>query len=85
MASRKEIADAAWDWVKFVDAAALVINRDALLALLKADEKEYFYNRWYPKEDMVVACYTCNYRNLGAATTQRTESMHPIVKAVMNP
>ena len=32
-----------------------------------------------------MACYTRNYRNLGCFSTQRNESMHPILKAVMNP
>ena len=32
-----------------------------------------------------MTCYTRNYRNLGCSSTQRNESMHPILKAVMNP
>jgi len=33
----------------------------------------------------VVLCYTRRYRNLEAVASQRNESLHPILKAVMNP
>ena len=32
----------------------------------------------------MVTCYSRNYRNLGCSSTQRNESIHPILKAVMN-
>ncbi len=33
----------------------------------------------------MILCYTRRYRNLETVTSQRNESLHPILKAVMNP
>ena len=33
----------------------------------------------------MISYYTANYRNLGSNSSQRTESVHPIIKAVLNP
>ena len=82
---RENVSDAAWDWVQSPDFATLQENRDRLLDLLHEADQAYFWDYWYPKESNVVTCYTRNYRNLGCSSTQRNESMHPILKAVMNP
>lgn len=61
-----EVHDAAWNWIKSPTSEALLTNREALTSLLFSAEKEYFYDFWERKEDRFVACYTTNYRNLGA-------------------
>ena len=37
-----------------------------------------------PKEHMIVSCYVALLPNLGAHSTQRNETMHPVVKAILN-
>ena len=82
---RENVSDAAWEWVQSPDFASLQENRDRLLELLYGSDQEYFWEYWFPKESNVVTCYTRNYRNLGCSSTQSNESMHPILKAVLNP
>jgi len=82
---REEIKDATWQWVKFSTTTELQVNRAALLTLLHPSDRDYFWIDWYSKERQVVLCYTRRYRNLGAVASQRNESLHSILKAVMNP
>ena len=40
---------------------------------------------WLPKERLVVTCFVSLHPNLGAMTTLRNESVHPVIKAILNP
>lgn len=81
---RDEIHDAAWAWMK-TSLATIDENREALTSLLQPADQEYFETYWRHKEPLVLWCYTRNYRNLGAESTQRNEGIHPVFQAVLNP
>ena len=77
-AKREEIHDLTWQWVTSSTASDLNSNRSLLLAQLD------FAEQLYMKESLVVTCFVALHPNLGAVTTQRNESMHPVIKAILN-
>ncbi len=82
---REEIKDATWQWVTFSTTIELQANRAALLTLLYPSDRDYFWIDWYFKKRQMILCYTRWYRNLEAVISQRNESLHSILKVVMNP
>jgi len=52
---------------------------------MRPAEVIYLNNHWVPKESQVVRLYTQRFPNLGCFTTQRDESIHPVVKTLLNP
>lgn len=83
-AKREEIHDLTWQWVTSSTASDLNSNRGLLLAQLDLAEQLYMKENWLPKESLVVTCFVALHPNLGAVTTQRNESMHPVIKAILN-
>ena len=83
-AKREEIHDLTWQWVTSSTSSDLNSSRDLLLAQLDPAEQQYMKENWVPKESLVVTCFVALNPNLGAVTTQRNESMHPVIKAILN-
>ena len=83
-AKREEIHDLTWQWVTSPTSFDLVKNRGLLSAQLHLAEQLYMKENWLPKERLVVTCFVALHPNLGAVTTQRNESMHPVIKAILN-
>ena len=60
------------------------VNRAALVDQLHEEDQAYITEHWRSREHLVVTAYTRQYRNLGAASSQRGESFHQIVHQVMD-
>jgi MULE transposase domain len=78
------LADLTWTYLKSSSFHELLTNRQRLLDALKPPEVAYILKTWVPKEDRVVAVYTRGYPNLGATSTQRGESYHPVLRQTSN-
>ncbi len=59
-------------------------QRERLLMKLKTSEREYLITFYQPKEPQFIRAYTKQYPNLGVHSTQRNESYHVVVKAVVH-
>jgi hypothetical protein len=72
----------AWAYVKSPTVEDLAKNRSILiLHLLKPT---YIDEVWRTKEDRIIYCYTRQLHNLGARSSQRVESYHPVFRQVLN-
>src|SRR4051794_39695957 len=65
--------------------ASLEANRDEMKARLATSEVDYINTHWVTKEAQVIRLWTETFPNLNCFSTQRDESMHPIVKTLLNP
>ena len=78
---RKTLEDLIWAYTKSESPAELEANRDALMRQLDQPEALKIKDHWGPREAYFNRAYTRRYRNLGANTSQRGESIHPVIKA----
>lgn len=69
-----------WNWIKSPLVAELNLNREILAASLRPKEQDYLHSCWQCQEPRFVRAYTRLLPNLGAESTQRSESSHPIIK-----
>lgn len=81
---RDKIVDLIWKWVKSPSQSELEINRTKLLQSLLPKEQEHLLLYYQPKEHQFVRAYTRSYPNLGANSTQRSESYHHVIKSLVN-
>ncbi len=80
----EEIKNVTWQWVKFNITTELQVNWAALLTLLHSSDRDYFWIDWYFKKRQMILCYTWWYCNLEAVISQWNESLHFILKIIMN-
>lgn len=76
------LKDLTWAYLKSNTLTELDANRQRLLDALRPAEQQYIMNTWIPKEQRVIFCYTRKLPNLGAASSQRVESYHPIIHSI---
>ena len=69
-----------WNWIKSTSVAELNLNRGILAACLHPKEQDYLHSYWQRQVPQFVRAYTRLLPNLGAESTQRSESSHPIIK-----
>ena len=81
---QKKIINLIWKWVKLSTLLELEANRTKLLQALLPAEQEYFLLNYQPKEYQFICVYTQSYPNLGANTTQRSESCHNVIQDLVN-
>lgn len=81
---REKIIDLIWKWVKSSNLIDLETNRAKLLQALLPAEQEYLLLNYQPKEHQFIRAYTQSYPNLGANSTQRSESYHNVIKGLVN-
>ena len=77
---RKELANLIWAWIKSPTLDLLERNRGVLLNNLHQKEQNYLQEWYQRQEHQFVTAYTRSHPNLGCSTTQRGESMHPMIK-----
>ena len=78
------LQDLCWTYVKSATVQDLEDNRQRLLNELKPAEQRYITETWLPKEDRVVYYYTNTYMNLGCTSSSRSESYHPVIRAMVH-
>jgi MULE transposase domain len=81
---RNEIKDLIWRFIKSETAADIEANRQEIYLRLQASEIEYLEQFWRPKEKQILRFFTRRYSNLGAHSNQRSESIHPVTKEILN-
>ncbi len=81
---RKPLADLVWKWIQSKTLDDLERNRGVLLDQLHQKEQNYLTNFYQRQEYQFVMAYTKQLPNLGCNSTQRGESVHPLVKSVTN-
>ncbi len=54
------------------------------MTLLHSSDRDYFWIDWYFKKRQMILCYTRWYCNLETVTSQWNESLHSILKIIMN-
>lgn len=82
---RDGIMDLVWAYIWSATEEALDHNRAEMMARMREGECEYIRKNWTPKEGQVIRFWTQQFPNLNCFSTQRDESVHPIVKPVLNP
>jgi len=83
--NREKIMDYVWKYIWSATNEELELNRTELKAQLRPAEVVYLDEHWVPKEPQVIRLYTQHFPNLNCFTTQRDESIHPVVKTLLNP
>ena len=78
---RKILDELIWAYTKSESPTELKANRDALMRQLAQPEALKIKDHWGPREAYFNRAYTRRYCNLGANTSQRGESIHPVMKA----
>src|SRR2546423_9150885 len=78
------LIDYAWAYIQSDTVEALKVNRAIIIKALKIKDQIYISQIWVVKEHCTIFCYTKTFANLGAVTTQRSESYHPLFKKVIN-
>jgi hypothetical protein len=73
-----------WQYIQSETKPALETNRAILTALLRPDDREYIDVHWRSVEESVIYYYTKQYPNLGATSSQRVESYHPVIRKITN-
>jgi len=73
-----------WEYLKSMTLEDLEINRRVLGQSMGPLFAEYLEQTWIPKEQKVVHFYTRKYANLGASSSQRSESYHDTVRELVN-
>jgi hypothetical protein len=81
---REKIISTTWDYIKSSTATEVAENKAKLHAQLSSDEVSYIKRYWVPKESQFLRLHTSKYANLGCYSSQRAESFHPILKALLN-
>jgi len=81
---REKINDTTWDYIKSSTATEVAENKAKLYAQLNSDEIAYIERYWVPKESQFLRLHTSKYANLGCYSSQRAESFHPVLKALLN-
>jgi hypothetical protein len=79
---RDELTNLIWAWIKAGTIQEIYKQRELLRAELYEEEQVYLDNEYQPKEPQICEAYIKTYRNLGIASTQRSEGYHPVIKAV---
>jgi hypothetical protein len=82
---REEIMGLVWKYIWFISPASLEANRDEMKARLVTSEVDYINTHWVTKEAQVIRLWTETFPNLNCFSTQRDESIYPIVKTLLNP
>ena len=77
--------DYVWRYLWSATKEELEVNRTELIGQLGPTEVTYLNENWVPKEPQLIRLYTQYFPNLGCFTTQRDESIHPVVKTLLNP
>ncbi|ERF76966.1 hypothetical protein EPUS_02678 [Endocarpon pusillum Z07020] len=73
-----------WTFIKSDTQLDLEANRVKIHAKLRPDEIQYLNEYWGPKESQFLRIHTQKYPNLGAHSNQRSESLHPGTKDILN-
>jgi len=82
---REEIMGLVWKYIWSTTPASLEANRDEMKSRLAASEVTYIDTHWVVKEAQVIRLWTETFPNLDCYSTQRNESIHPIIKTLLNP
>ena len=81
---RKEMKSLLWKFVKSASSEELEVNRAEIHAKLRPDEIKYLNDFWGPRERQFLRIFTRQHPNLGAHSNQRSESLHPGTKDILN-
>ena len=81
---RKEMKQLLWAFIKSSTKEELEQTRADIHSKLKSGEIQYLEEFWRPKEQQFLRLYTRKYPNLGAHSNQRSESLHPGTKDILN-
>jgi hypothetical protein len=73
-----------WEYIQSKTPEALTANRRALGQAVGPLFMKYLEETWIPKEQKVVYLYTHKNANLGATSSQRSESYHDTVRELTN-
>ena len=73
-----------WDYINAPTEAALDIARETLCVAGGAALRKYINEEWRLKERKTVIAYTRRYPNLGAASSQMSESYHNVMREITN-
>jgi len=82
---REEIIDLIWKYIWSTTPASLEANRDEMKSRLIDLKVTYIDTYWVVKEVQVIRLWIETFPNLDCYSTQRNESIHPIVKTLLNP
>ena len=82
---REEIMGLVWKYIWSTTPASLEANRNEMKSRLATSEVTYIDTNWVVKEAQVIRLWTETFPNLDCYSTQRNESIHPIVKTLLNP
>jgi hypothetical protein len=77
---RERLRAMSWIYVQSNTVEELEINRNALSSMLDEQDRWYISKHWKQRENRLIACYTKFFCNLGAYSTQRSESYNKCVK-----
>ena len=80
----KKIHDLIWQWVINSIVFDLNNNRALLQIELNSAEQLYMKKNWLPKKSLIIICFVTLHLNLEIVTTQRNESMHSVIKTILN-
>lgn len=81
---RGDLVKQVWEYIKSPTMSELAKNRQILLDGLRMKDQDYIASYYQPKEPQFVKAYTRLRPNLGCFSSQRGESLHPVVKGVCN-
>ncbi|ERF72882.1 hypothetical protein EPUS_08495 [Endocarpon pusillum Z07020] len=81
---RKEMKSLLWSFVKSNTQLELEAIRTAIHSKLRPDKIQYLNKYWGPKESQFLRIHTRKHPNLGAHSNQRSESLHPGTKDILN-
>ncbi len=81
---RKEMKSLLWIFIKSTTYIDLEANRAEIHSKLRPNEIKYLEYYWGPKEAQFLRIYTRKLPNLGAHSNQRSESLHPGTKDILN-
>ena len=82
--AKKPLASAVWTWINSPTVSDIAINRQTLCEKLHIKESDYVSTFYVRQEHQFITAHTRLLPNLGCRSTQRGESMHPIIKRVTN-
>jgi hypothetical protein len=78
--SREKLRALTWEYILSSSMWQLEQSREKLIRGLRARERTYLDDNWISKEHQFVRVYTAKYPNLGANSTQRSESFNAKIK-----
>jgi hypothetical protein len=82
---REQVIKQFWRYCKGGTTEEVTQQRFELTALLNQSDTDYVLRTWIPKERQFLRLYTKEYLNLGCFSNQRCESLHPVIKEILNP